>query len=142
MIKRFLSVIMTFIISMAVFTSVVSADLTKNITEQIAPQMSYTMSCQCYLDISGTTISCTSLATGYPNITTKINIVQTLQKKNSSGGWDKVASWASSDLDWRGSCENTRYNCSKGTYRLYSVFTVFSGSDSERIPCYSTEEKL
>ncbi len=142
MIKRFLSVIMTFIISMAVFTSVVNADLTTDITNQLVPQLSYTMNCHCYLDISGTTISCTSRATGYPDITTKINIVQTLQKKNSSGGWDKVASWASSDLSWKGSCNNTRYNCSKGTYRLYSVFTVFSGSDSERIPCYSYEEKL
>lgn len=142
MIKRFISVIMTFVISMAVFGSTVSADLTKNITDQVVPQLSYTMNCSCYLDISGTSISCTSRATGYPDITTKINIVQTLQKKNSSGGWDKVASWASSDLSWKGSCKNTRNNCSKGTYRVYSVFTVFSGSDSEKIPCYSYEETL
>lgn len=50
-----------------------------------SPTYSYTSECSSSLSISGTTATCESYITGYYNKTTKIVIVQTLQKKKLFG---------------------------------------------------------
>lgn len=90
------------------------------------------------LSISGTTATCTSKATGYSGKATKILITQTLQKKNSSGNWDKVNSWTKTFNSNKALIVNYEYKLSKGTYRLKSVFKVYSGSDYETITKYSS----
>lgn len=102
----------------------------------------YTVSASSTLTISGTTATCTSTALGYANITTKIVIEHTLQKKTSSGTWSKVASWSETDTGYKGSATNTQSNLSEGTYRLKTVFTVYAGSDYETITKYSSEKTV
>lgn len=90
---------MTFIIGNTVSAAVIVPE---------SPMYSYTHSCSSELTTSGTTATCTSKATGYYNKTTKIVFKQTLQKKNSSGGWDDVtnATWTSTVYSYQGSATN------------------------------------
>lgn len=102
-----------------------------------SPAYSYTHECSSDLSISGTTATCYSSVTGYYNETTKIVIVQTLQKKNSSGNWYDVCSWNSTIYNYRGSLTNTKSSLSSGTYRLKTVATVYAGTENETITKYS-----
>ncbi len=103
-----------------------------------APAYSYTNECSSDLSISGTTATCESSVTGYYNKTTKIVIVQTLQKKNSSGDWDYVCSWNETINGFKGSVTNTKSSLESGTYRLKTVATVYAGTEHETITKYST----
>lgn len=107
-----------------------------------APAYSYTYDCSSELSISGTTATCTSTVTGYYNQTTKITILQTLQKKNSSGDWDYVCSWSSIIYNYCGSLTNTKSSLSSGTYRLKTVATVYAGTANETITKYSNEKTV
>lgn len=109
---------------------------------EVTPYWLYTNTYSSELSISGTTATCTSKVTGYPGVTTKIVITQTLQKKNSSGEWEKVTSWEKTVDGFTASVTNYAYNLSKGTYRLKSVFKVYSGSDYETITKYSSEKTV
>lgn len=109
-----------------------------------SPQYNYTQSCSSELSFSGTTATCKSNATGYLNETTKIVFEQTLQKKNSSGGWSNVnnASWTTTVYNYKGSATNTKSSLSSGTYRLKTVFKVYAGSSYETITKYSSEKNI
>lgn len=135
MYKRMLAFFTILVISVVGFSSVASA-------AEITPYWLYTNTYSSELSISGTTATCTSKVTGYSGITTKIVITQTLQKKNSSGKWEKVTSWETTVNSFKASVTNYAYNLSKGTYRLKSVFKVYSGSDYETITKYSSEKTV
>lgn len=102
-----------------------------------SPAYSYTSECSSSLSISGSTATCISSVTGYYNETTKIVIVQTLQKKNSSGEWEDICSWTKTINSFKGSVTNTKSSLSNATYRLKTVFTVYAGTASETITKYS-----
>ncbi|MDE5830274.1 MAG: hypothetical protein K2H53_00820 [Clostridia bacterium] len=102
-----------------------------------SPAYSYTHECSSTLSISGTTATCKSSVTGYYNETTKIVIVQTLQKKNSSDNWDDICSWSDTIYSFQGSLTNTKTSLSSGTYRLKTVATVYAGTANETITKYS-----
>lgn len=109
---------------------------------EITPYWSYTSTCSSTLSISGRTATCTSKATGYLGTTTKIVISQTLQKEVSSNKWSEIESWSETVNSFVGSATNYSYNLSNGTYRLKSVFTVYSGSKHETITKYSSEKTI
>ncbi len=100
------------------------------------PAYSYTRECSSDLSISGTTATCNSSVTGYYNETTKIVIIQTLQKKNSSGKWEYICSWNETIDGFKGSVTNTKSSLESGTYRLKTVFTIYAGTASETITKY------
>lgn len=102
----------------------------------------YTSSCSSTLSASGTTATCTSEAIGYYGETTKISMVQTLQKKTASGNWSKVSSWSEVDTGYRGYMSNKKYSLSSGTYRLKTVFKVYAGSKYETITKYSSNKTI
>lgn len=125
---------MTFVISNTVSAAVKIPD--------VSPAYLYTYSCSSILTTSGTTATCKSSAKGYNNETTKIVFKQTLQKKNSSGGWDDVtdAAWTSTVNNYQGTVTNYKYSLSSGTYRLKTVFTVYADTSYETITKYSSEK--
>lgn len=141
MYKKFLSVFMAVILSM---TFVIGNTVSAAIIVPDSPMYSYTRSCSSELTTSGTTATCKSSATGYYNKTTKIVFKQTLQKKNSSGGWDDVtnAAWTSTVYSYQGSTTNYKYSLSSGTYRLKTVFTVYADTSFETITKYSKEKTI
>lgn len=127
---------MTFVICNTVSASVKIPDA--------SPAYLYTSTCNSTLTTSGTTATCKSTAKGYYNETTKIVFKQTLQKKNSSGGWDDVtnAVWTSTVYNYQGSTTNYKYSLSSGTYRLKTVFTVYADTSYETITKYSKEKTI
>lgn len=102
----------------------------------------YTSSCSSTLTVSGTTAKYISQATGYRNETTKIVITQTLQKKTSTGSWNKVSSWSETDTGYKGYATNSKSGLSKGTYRLKTVFKVYAGSNYETLTKYSSNKTI
>lgn len=99
----------------------------------------YTDNCTSKLSISGGKASCTSVVDGFNNTTTKIVIVQRLQKKNSSGSWSNVQSWNSTINGHKAAVtKTTKDNVSKGTYRAMTSATVYSGNKSEVVTSYSS----
>lgn len=131
--KKLLSLVCGVATSLLVGTANISA-------ESISPRWSYTDSCTSELSISGSTATCTSEAVGYPGTTTKVNISQTLEVKGFAYTWIIVDMWSETDTGYRGKATNTKSNLPSGTYRLKSVFTAYSGNNSEEITAYSTEE--
>ena len=135
MFKKLVSVICVIVVSVLCFGMVASA-------ENIVPFTLYTDSASSTLTIAGTTATCKSTAVGYANVTTKIVMEQTLQKKTSSGTWSKITSWSETDTGYKGSATNTKSSLSSGTYRLKTVFTVYAGNDYEVLTKYSAEKTV
>ncbi len=108
----------------------------------VVPAYTYTRNCCSTLSISGTTGTCTSELSGVPGQTTKIAIYQMLQKKTSSGSWNSVASWQETDIGSEGYASHTKGSLSSGTYRVYTIFTVYAGSNYETIHKYSISKTV
>lgn len=105
-------------------------------------QYQYFYSCSSKLSISGTTATCNSSVNGIPGTTTKIEIVQTLQKRTSSNSWSNVASWSGTYNSVNASMTKYKYNLTSGTYRIKSEFAVYSGSSHESTTKYSAEKTI
>jgi len=139
LIKKFISLLCAFVLSTSFAVGNVASAA---VIPPDAPAYSYTYDCSSDLSISGTTATCKSSVTGYYNKTTEITILQTLQKKNSSGDWEYVCSWSSLIYNFCGSLTNTKSSLSSGTYRLKTVATVYAGTANETITKYSNEKTV
>ena len=98
----------------------------------------YTEYCESSLSISGKTATCKSQVTGSTGKATKVVVEQTLQKKTSTGSWSNVKIWSKTLEKISGTVTNTKSDLSKGTYRLRTKATVYSGNKSEVITKYSS----
>lgn len=98
---------------------------------EIQPQFEYTSTTATSLTISNNTASCVARLNGYSGITTKIVIKMTLQKKNWFW-WNDEQTWSTTINNCYGSLTRST-PVSSGTYRVQTVFTVYSGSNSEEI---------
>ena len=103
----------------------------------VEPRYSYTTTATSTLYISSNTAYCKSKARG-KTTATKIEAVQYLEKKSGSK-WYVVT-----DGTWTDSVNDSLLIVSKsgltsGTYRVRTVFTVYSGSNSEEVTAISTE---
>ncbi len=61
---------------------------------------------------------------------TQIDGIQYLEKQNGKN-WDTVDSWSDSSKSNSLTMNNSKDNIGSGTYRVRTVFTVYSGSSSE-----------
>ena len=104
-----------------------------------AMRYAYAASVSSRLSISGQTATCISTAVGNSTVT-KITAVQYLEKKSGSK-WYSVTDepWSASANNYTLTVSNSKSSLSSGTYRLRTVFTVYSGSDSETIEKISKE---
>ncbi|MDR1690059.1 MAG: hypothetical protein LBS21_15865 [Clostridiales bacterium] len=101
----------------------------------------YTSSVSSALTISGKTAYCNSRATGM-SMVTKIAGVQYLQKKGLFGLWSTVenGTWTKTvNTNLIEMNNNQKSNLESGTYRVRTVFTVYSGNNSEEVEKISSE---
>lgn len=108
--------------------------------ENIAsPYYLYTGSVESSLDIVGDTAYCESVITG-DNTVTQIYATQYLEKKNGNK-WEVVrnCTWSDSVKGKSLTISNSKDNLDRGTYRVRTVGTVYSGSKSEPVSDTSKE---
>ena len=106
----------------------------------VSPYYLYTSKAESKLSITNGVASCKSKLTGYVYLTTKIEATQYLEKKNGTS-WETTIdrTWSDSTNSYILSMSNSKSNLSSGTYRLRTVFTVYSGTKSESIESLSDE---
>ena len=130
------SILMMTVLSLPMTVSIpVSADI-------ISTNSLYTDSCTTNLTVSGKDASCISKVTGFRGKTTKIVITQTLQKKNSSGSWSSVKSSSKTENSYTASLAKSYSGLAKGTYRVKTTATVYSGNKSETVTSYSSTKTV
>ena len=98
---------------------------------------SYTLSCHSSLIVSGSTGECESYLLGYSGTTTKIVVKQYLQVRDGNR-WRTSQSWSKTFYSYHALFTNDRTLYSGNTYRVYSEFKVYSGSNYENVYAYST----
>jgi len=131
MFKRMLSILVVVVLSVVGMSTVACAD-------EVSPNWLYTSTATSELSFLGTAATCKSEAKGYIAITTEIVITQTLQKNTSGLSWSTVKTWTETDTGYIGSATNRAYLLPSGTYRLKTVFKVYSGTQYETITKYSS----
>ena len=95
----------------------------------VEARYAYTTSVTSTLNISNGTAYCKSSAKGNSTVT-QIDGIQYLEKKNGDN-WDIVDSWSDSSLRNSLNMSNSKDNIGSGTFRVRTVFTVYSGNSSE-----------
>lgn len=105
----------------------------------VSPYYLYTNYATSELDITNRTATCESTLEGFISVT-KISATQYLEKKNGSS-WKIVefGTWSDSIDDDSIYMNNSKGSLSNGTYRLRTVFTVYSGTKSEQVEKISKE---
>lgn len=137
--KRFLCLLTSLLL---MCTMIVGPAITVSAEEVVVqPRLSYTHSASNNLDISSDgTASCLSYAEGYYGITTKVHIKMVLQKSIQRRWTDRVT-WEGTFNDVWGAIDEIT-TVTTGTYRIKSIFTVYSGSDYEVIEAISPEKYI
>lgn len=136
MLKRIITILLTVI-------AIVSTAIPAYAINIANPCYLYTSSASSTLTISSKTANCESFLNGYRSTTTKIKATQYLEKKNGSN-WNTVSggTWSDTQNGSSFSMCNSMSNLESGTYRLKTVFTVYSGTKSETVSKTSKEVKL
>lgn len=100
---------------------------------------SYVTSASSYLTVINGKASCSSIISANSKAT-KIKATQYLEKK-SGNKWSTVSggTWSDSSTTHSLSMSNSKSDLSSGTYRLRTVFKVYSGSSSETVTKTSSE---
>lgn len=106
---------------------------------EIQPLYAYASNAGAGLKITNGTARCTSEIYGIAGTTTKIEITMSLQKKTALW-WPDVISWSTTTTNIYPDIVETT-TVSSGTYRVKTVFKVYSGSQYETITVYSQEAK-
>lgn len=96
----------------------------------------YTNFCYSSLYISGSNGECVSHLTGYSGVTTKIKVEQHLQVRDGNR-WRNTQNWTKTYYTYHAHFVNNRTLYFGNTYRVYTTFTVYSGSNYETISTYS-----
>lgn len=105
----------------------------------VEARYTYILTSSSELTFSGNTATCKSYAKGYSTVT-KISVTQYLEKQNGKN-WETVSggTWSDSVSASSISMTNSKSSLGSGTYRLRTVFTVYSGTSSETIEKTSSE---
>lgn len=132
------------LISLLVCTGVMSVSAQEIIPpanlegSEVSPFYTYITNTSVSLSIPSGTANMTSKVTGVYSTTTKVAISMTLQKKSTTGTWGYVSDWSDVYNSYMGTLSKSM-SVSKGTYRVKTVFTAYSGSSSETVTQYSAE---
>ena len=135
--KKFFAMILTAMLAFSGMALPVAAASDDAIIagDNIMSVNTYTASSQ--LTVNGTSAVCTSTGRGAANTTTKITVLQVLEKQNAQGNWCSVASWYKIANTYQITVVNTASNLASGNYRLKTTFTFYSDSSSEPVVKYS-----
>ena len=97
----------------------------------------YTREISSTLSISGNTATCVSQVIGKPGQVTLITITQYLQKRIGNS-WTSINTWSKTFSTTTASFVNTESGLGSGTYRVFTLAEVDSGSSYEFVTAYST----
>lgn len=103
----------------------------------IVPLSAYTKSTYTNLAIVSGSATCVASLTGYPGITTKVEITMYLEKKQFLFFWFTDASWSETFYSYNAAMSK-QWSVSGGTYRVKAVYVAYSGTESETITGYSS----
>lgn len=125
------------LLSMNVWSgAIVSAEETT-----VQPRFSYTAFTATGMQLTTSGVAyCTAHVEGYDGITTKIHIEMKLQKYTVLW-WSAVETWEGTFNNYYGALSTSK-SIGNGRYRVKAVYTVYSGSDSEKITGTSQEDTL
>lgn len=141
MAKKIICVVMCLVMFMSFNTIAFAANVTDDNVEEIQPCLQYTEYTESWIRYVGDgKVNCFSYAYGKEGIATKTGIDVYLQKK-------VLLWWTNTDYEWHtlapgDYAEIKAYNYklpSKGTYRVKSVVTVYSGNNKEVTEGYSPQ---
>lgn len=144
--KKIISIVWAMAISLSLFSATpiyaVNDSLDSVEKEVELLRYSYASSVSSMLTISSGTATCTSVATGNSSVV-EINATQYLEKK-SGNNWTAVSggTWTNSSNGNFFTTTNTKSGLSSGTYRVKTVFTVYTSSNSEEIEKISKEKTI
>lgn len=134
MFKRIVIIAMLIVMSLSCVTTANAAVAPEDSTVQ--PMFNYTATTVTSIDINNGTAYCLADVIG-ESCVTKIVVNITLQKQ-SLFWWSTVDSWEIVFLSDNATVEKSA-SVGSGTYRVKAVYTVYSGSDYEKITSYSPE---
>lgn len=140
--KRLILLALTFVLAVCIpLNAFAEPEVETRDEYEIAPCYLYTSSITTTISIKDKTASCVSKVYGYSTIATRVEITQTLEKKNGSD-WDTKATWTGSADNWYCILTNTKGSLTSGTYRVKTVTKVYKGSNSETLTAYSKESVI
>ena len=139
MFRRIISLLLVVVIGAMSMTNTAFAAAPPEVA---TPNWQYTSSCSSAFTISNKTAICTSDCVGYNGTTTRIFIMQVLEKKNSAGVWKNYEVWSTTSFTFFATLTSTKSNLESGTYRLRTVYYVYSGSKYETITKYSATKTV
>jgi len=138
--KRFLSVLLCFMIGIGCMTLVSAATFSDEAREQ-PPQlrMAYVSNTQTNIGISNGKAICVGSLTGYQGTTTKVEITLTLQRKlASSSTWTDYYNHPKQTFNsYCGTASFTKDIVKGYQYRTKAVFKAYAGSKYETFTEYS-----
>lgn len=134
--KKFLELVLCLIIILSSSICVYATDLNEDINSDIELMYEYTQSANTFLNISSSIATCKFTFLGYSQVT-KVVITMTLQQKTLFW-WSTEETWTTTVYKEYASFTKTT-SVDSGTYRVKTVFTVYSGTDYETITDYSAE---
>lgn len=132
MLKKILALVMCLVL-MCGMGIVASAESSEN---QVQPRYSYTHGISATLSNSSGKALCVGNVEGYRNITTKIVLTMTLQKKTLLLFWSTEKEWTITANDYTTALSKT-VAVDSGTYRVKVEAKVYSGSNYENVDCTS-----
>lgn len=141
--------IMALVLSAVIIGSCLSVasyaeDLSPIIVEEDISEYENVRSLSNSLTISSTTAYCDSVCTGFNNVV-QITVTQTLQKFWGLWVWNDIdgASWQNTSMTNEIDISTSKSGLSSGTYRLKSVFTLWTqNGQTETITIYSSERTI
>ena len=136
MMKKFICLVLTVILTCCITVSVSASFEDVAITDKVDARNAYTNRIESTLSISSKNATCQSTVQGSSKTVTKIVIKQTLQYKSGTK-WLDVASWVKTVNTFSLRFNNTKYNIGSGTYRVKTIADVYSGSKYETVTAYS-----
>ncbi len=136
MMKKFICLVLTVILTCCITVSVSASFEDVAITDKVDARYAYTNRIESTLSISSKNATCQSTVQGSSKTVTKIVIKQTLQYKSGTK-WLDVASWVKTVNTFSLRFNNTKYNIGSGTYRVKTIADVYSGSKYETVTAYS-----
>ena len=130
----------------ALFLSFIALSMVLGITAYaVEPRYAYTTSTASTLTISSGSAYCWSTAKGNSSVT-KIEGIQYLEKKIGSdeNDWSTVSgcTWTNTTNNNSLTMSNSKSNLSSGTYRVRTVFKVYSVNNYETVEKISSEATI
>ena len=116
-----------------------AAELDKPVDEEIAAEYKYTVSASTNLSMSGEKAIASAKIIRKASAD-RVKVKMNLQKKKGDS-WDTIETWGMSSLSRITYLKKTK-TISRGTYRVYTKFTTFTGNQSETKKIYSAEKSI